>query len=102
MSPMTSAATISWVYDVQRENLRSSQLKSSSTSVRPTTLFQAPKTVTGSLRVQISRRGVASPLCTAGAQEPSPREVDLTNARFHLYSDRDREVLEARLSSRRG
>ena len=65
MSPITSAAMISFEYDVQFEKLASSWMKRSLNSLCPVADFQAPRTVTGSLRDQIARRGAASPLCSA-------------------------------------
>src|SRR5215208_6871947 len=67
MSPRTSYACSSNRYDVQSEKLAPSASKSSSSSCWPRGLRHAPRTLTGSLRDQIARRGPASPLCSASS-----------------------------------
>ena len=63
---------------LEPDMLCSIQLKSSSSSARPVALFAAPRTVTGSWRDQISRRGLASPSCTATS---ASRTREFTHAR---------------------
>src|SRR5919197_2985708 len=67
MSPTTSYACSSNVYDVQSEKLLAREVKSSSSSCCPWALRHAPRTLTGSLRDQSARRGAASPLCRASS-----------------------------------
>src|SRR6476619_2843595 len=67
MSPITSAATSSYEYDLQSENLVSRCRKSPVTSSGPFADFHAPKTVTGSFWDQIAKRGAASPLWSASS-----------------------------------
>src|SRR5919198_5762397 len=78
MSPTTSYACNSNVYDVQSEKLLAREVKSSSSSCCPWALRHAPRTLTGSLRDQSARRGAASPLCRASSASYS---LVLTQAR---------------------
>src|SRR5919201_4845464 len=78
MSPTTSYACSSNLYDVQSEKLVAREVKSSSSSCCPWALRHAPRTLTGSLRDQSARRGTASPLCRASS---ASYKVDLTQAR---------------------
>src|SRR5919112_120821 len=78
MSPTTSNACNSNVYDVQSEKRLSRKVKVSSNSCCPYAFRKAPRMLTGSLRDQSARRGAASPLCTATSASYS---ADLTQAR---------------------
>src|SRR6185295_14567632 len=67
MSPTTSAATMSYEYDVQSEKLASRSRKRFLNSSCPCADFHAPRTVTGSFLDQIASLGAASPLCSASS-----------------------------------
>src|SRR2546423_1900219 len=97
MSPTTSYACSSNSYDVHSEKLLAREVKSSSSSCCPWALRHAPRTLTGSLRDQIARRGAASPLCRASS---ASYRVVLTQARKSSRSVMPQRLLVQRFARR--